>query len=207
MLNFEKNDKKMESPQKPNSNINKPLEDQDKSNKNLSNNPENKSTSQINNPFSSPLTKKNNHIDNINNEIVNNDNNIYSPYVKRIDISGNKIEIIKDTKESKHPQTSFTSYKKITKKFYSPSPNLIKSEKLSDRFIPLNKGINLMEKFNLTTKFEEVDENKTYNDINKEESDNKSLYEEMLKNNFLNEYNSTSLISKYKPIEHRKSVV
>ena len=199
MLNFEKNNKKIESPKKPNNNINKPLEDQDKSNKKLSNNPENKSTSQINNPFSSPLTKKNNHIDNINNEIVNNDNNIYSPYVKRIDISGNKIEIIKDTKESKHPQTSFTSYKKITKKFYSPSPNLIKSEKLSDRFIPLNKGINLMEKFNLTTKFEEVDENKTYNDINKEESDNKSLYEEMLKNNFLNEYNSTSLISKYKP--------
>ena len=199
MLNFDKNDKKMESPKKPNNNINIPSEDQDKSNKNLTNNPENKSTSQINNPFSSPLTKKNNHIDNINNEIVNNDNNIYSPYVKRIDISGNKIEIIKDIKESKHPQTSFTSYKKITKKFYSPSPNLIKSEKLSDRFIPLNKGINLMEKFNLTTKFEEVDENKTYNDINKEESDNKSLYEEMLKNNFLNEYNSTSLISKYKP--------
>ena len=199
MLNFDKNDKKMESPKKPNNNINIPSEDQDKSNKKLSNNPENKATSQINNPFSSPLTKKNNHIDNINNEIVNNDNNIYSPYVKRIDISGNKIEIIKDIKESKHPQTSFTSYKKITKKFYSPSPNLIKSEKLSDRFIPLNKGINLMEKFNLTTKFEEVDENKTYNDINKEESDNKSLYEEMLKNNFLNEYNSTSLISKYKP--------
>jgi len=199
MLNFEKNEEKMESPKKTNNNINIPLEDQDKSNKKLSNNPEKKSTSQINDPFSSPLTKKNNHIDNINNEIVNNDNNIYSPYVKRIDISGNKIEIIKDTKESKHPQnTSFTSYKKITKKFYSPSPNLIKSEKLSDRFIPLNKGINLMEKFNLTSKFDEVDENKTYNDINKEESDNKSLYEEMLKNNFLNEYNSSSLISKYK---------
>ena len=196
MLNFEKNEEKMESPKKTNNNINIPLEDQDKSKKNLSNNPEKKSTSQINDPFSSPLTKKNNHIDNINNEIVN---NIYSPYVKRIDISGNKIEIIKDPKESKHPQnTSFTSYKKITKKFYSPSPNLIKSEKLSDRFIPLNKGINLMEKFNLTAKFDEVDENKTYNDINKEESDNKSLYEEMLKNNFLNEYNSSSLISKYK---------
>jgi len=199
MLNFEKNDEKIESPKKTNSNINMPLEDQDKSSKKLSNDPENKSTSKINNPFSSPLTKKNNHIDNINNEIVNNDNNIYSPYVKRIDISGNKIEIIKDTKESRHPQsTSFTSYKKITKKFYSPSPNLIKSEKLSDRFIPLNKGINLMEKFNLTTKFEEADENKTYNDINKEDNDNKSLYEEMLKTNFLNEYNSTSLISKYK---------
>ena len=53
-----------------------------------------------------------------------------------------------------------------------------------------------MEKFNLTTKFEEVDENKTYNDINKEESDNKYIYDEMLKTNFLNEYNSSSLINK-----------
>ena len=199
MFTCEKNEEIMKSPKKTNSNINISLEEQDNSNKKLKNNPENKPASQINNPFSSPLTKKNNHIDNINNEIVNNDNNIYSPYVKRIDISGNKIEIIKDCKESKHPQnTSFTSYKKIIKKFYSPSPNLAKSEKLSDRFIPLNKGINLMEKFNLTTKFDEVDENKTYNDINKEESDNKSLYEEMLKTNFLNEYNSTSLISKLK---------
>ena len=53
-----------------------------------------------------------------------------------------------------------------------------------------------MEKFNLTTKFQEVDENRTYNDINKEESDNKDLYDEMLKTNFLNEYNSSSLINK-----------
>ena len=150
-----------------------------------------------NNSFSSPLTKK----FTINNESLNkagsandNKNNIYSPYVKRIDISGKKIEIIKDNNNAQN--NCFTSNKKITKKFYSPSPNLIKSEKLSDRFIPLNKGINLMEKFNLTTKFEEVDENKTYNDINKEESDNKYIYDEMLKTNFLNEYNSSSLINK-----------
>ena len=53
-----------------------------------------------------------------------------------------------------------------------------------------------MEKFNLTTKFQEVDENKTYNEINREENDNKDMYDEMLKTNFLNEYNSSSLINK-----------
>ncbi len=36
-------------------------------------------------------------------------------------------------------------------KFYTPSPNnFIKYRRLSDRFIPLNKGINLLEKFELT---------------------------------------------------------
>ena len=34
MLNFEKNEEKMESPKKTNNNINIPLEDQDKSKKN-----------------------------------------------------------------------------------------------------------------------------------------------------------------------------
>ena len=146
--------------------------------------------------FSSPLSKKifvNDHSGG-SKSYNDNKNNIYSPYVKRIDISGNKIDSDKDNNNIQN--TCFTSYKKITKKFYSPSPNLIKSEKLSDRFIPLNKGINLMEKFNLTTKFKEVDENKIYNDINREETDNKDLYNEMLKTNFLNEYNSSSLINK-----------
>ncbi len=55
-----------------------------------------------------------------------------------------------------------------------------------------------MEKFYLTTKFEEVDENKTYNDKIKEESDSKSLYEEILKNYILNEYKSDSIIIKDK---------
>ena len=192
MFNFDKNEEKTNSPQKTFNIFNNFREDNDKSKVNYSSPPLN------NNPFSSPLSKK---IPSSDNDIkskscndVDNNNNIYSPYVKRIDISGNKIEIVKDNNHAQN--TCFTSYKKITKKFYSPSPNLIKSEKLSDRFIPLNKGINLMEKFNLTTKFQEVDENKTYNDINREESDNKELYEEMLKTNFLNEYNSSSLLNK-----------
>jgi len=198
MFNSTKNDEKVNSPKKTFNIFNIFPEETDNSNKKSSPEPDTKPFPQINNPFSSPLSKKNNEIndnDSINKSGSGNDkNNIYSPYVKRIDISGNKIEIVKDNNYIQN--TSFTSYKKITKKFYSPSPNLIKSEKLSDRFIPLNKGINLMEKFNLTTKFQEVDENRTYNDINKEESDNKDLYDEMLKTNFLNEYNSSSLINK-----------
>ena len=91
---------------------------------------------------------------------------------------------------------SYTSYKKSSTNFYTPSPNVIKSEKLSDRFIPLNKGINLMEKFNLTAKFEESNENNISNDINQETNDNMDIYNEMLKTNFLNEYNSSSLMDK-----------
>ena len=174
MFDFEKNDEKANSPKKT---FNFLQEDKEKD-------------------FSSPLSKKIFVNDqSVGNKSYNdNKNNIYSPYVKRIDISGNKIDSGKDNNNIQN--TCFTSYKKITKKFYSPSPNLIKSEKLSDRFIPLNKGINLMEKFNLATKFKEVDENKIYNDINREETDNKDLYNEMLKTNFLNEYNSSSLINK-----------
>ena len=174
MFDFEKNDEKANSPKKT---FNFLQEDKEKD-------------------FSSPLSKKIFVNDqSVGNKSYNdNKNNIYSPYVKRIDISGNKIDSGKDNNNIQN--TCFTSYKKITKKFYSPSPNLIKSEKLSDRFIPLNKGINLMEKFNLTTKFKEVDENKIYNYINREETDNKDLYNEILKTNFLNEYNSSSLINK-----------
>ena len=174
MFDFEKNDEKANSPKKT---FNFLQEDKEKD-------------------FSSPLSKKIFVNDqSVGNKSYNdNKNNIYSPYVKRIDISGNKIDSGKDNNNIQN--TCFTSYKKITKKFYSPSPNLIKSEKLSDRFIPLNKGINLMEKFNLATKFKEVDENKIYNDINREETDNKDLYNEILKTNFLNEYNSSSLINK-----------
>ena len=156
---------------------------------------------QINNQFSSPLPKK---IQTQQNERIykssdknvnsNKDNNIYSPYVKRIDISGNKLEIIND--KNPNQNLSYTSYKKSRTNIYTPSPNLIKSEKLSDRFIPLDKGINLMEKFNLTTKFQESNENNIYNDINREENDNADIYNEMLKTNFLNEYNSSSLINK-----------
>ena len=197
MFDFEQSDDNINSPVKTSNIFNTYSDGQDNTKNNAIINQDNKTDLQINNSFSSPQPKKNNHSnEHKNGNEIDNENNIYSPYVKRIDISGNKIEITKDNNNTKN--TCLTSYKKTTKKFYTPSPSLVKSEKLSDRFIPLNKGINLMEKFNLTTKFEEADENRINNDINREEIDNKDLYDEMLKTNFLNEYNSSALINKKK---------
>ena len=132
---------------------------------------------------------------------VENDNDFYSPYVKRT--ISNVITNPGKTKYSKDVNIFLTTYKKnISKKFYSPSPNIIKSERLSDRFIPLNKGTNLMEKFNLTAKFDEADENmnpeKNNNDDNNDnDNDNRNtvLYNELLKLNALKE-NNNSLINK-----------
>ena len=131
------------------------------------------------------------------------DNDFYSPYVKRT-ISN----VIKDSIKSKFNNNAnnylTTSKKYFPKKLYTPSPNVIKSEKLSDRFIPLNKGTNLMEKFNLMTKFNEVDENYNPDDNNNEDSNNEcdndrrnmQLYNELLKLNVLKENESFSLINK-----------
>ena len=126
------------------------------------------------------------------------DNDLYSPYVKRA-ISN----VIKtQTKTNDITNNYLTAYKKNSnKKFYSPSPNIVKSEKLSDRFIPLNKGTNLMEKFNLTEKFDECDENNPFsnNDNNNLNEDNMNslIYNEILKQNVLKEdLNTTSFINK-----------
>jgi len=133
---------------------------------------------------------------------LENDNEYYSPYVKRT--ISNVIKTSDKSKFSNNINNFLTTYKKnISKKFYSPSPNIIKSEKLSDRFIPLNKGTNLMEKFNLTAKFDEVDENmnpeKNNNDDNNNDNDNDNrntvLYNELLKLNALKE-NNNSLLNK-----------
>lgn len=49
-------------------------------------------------------------------------------------------------------------------KFYTPSPNnYVKDRRLSDRFIPLNKGVNLIEKFELTKKTQINSESKKAN--------------------------------------------
>ena len=132
---------------------------------------------------------------------MENDNDFYSPYVKRT--ISNVIKHSITTKVNNNANNYLTTYKKnISKKFYSPSPNIIKSEKLSDRFIPLNKGTNLMEKFNLTVKFDEIDENvnpdKNDNEDNNNDNQNNRntiLYNELLKLNALKE-NDNSLINK-----------
>ena len=192
MFHDDKNDRSMNSPKKTFSfikdikyytNDNSPLPDLD-----------NKRTNE--DSFSSPLSKTNNTTNNKNNYNYKSDNKnyIYSPYVKRINISENKEEGNNKIEIKGHiPNIYLTSYKKFTKKIYSPSPNINKSEKLSDRFIPLNKGINLLDKFNLTTNFSQADENKnSCNGYINEDKDNNEMYDKMLKANFLNEYNTIS---------------
>ena len=171
----------------------------------ISNSLDNDYISSNNSLLFSPPSKKSQSKTNVTNSEHGNEekNSIYSPYVKRISICGKEIELIKGNMIQ---NTCLTSYKKNNiKKFYTVSPNQAKSEKLSDRFIPLNKGVNLMEKFNLTTKFKEMDENKLFNDINKEENDNKKIYDEILKTNFLNDTNFNSLINKINLKKSRKN--
>ena len=203
MFDKDKKDEKIESPKKYQNFLNIYPKDDENTNNMSSPKIDIKNEHQINNQFSSPSPKK---IQIHENESINksydrnisikNEVNIYSPYVKRIDISGNKMDLIKDNPTQTF---SYTSYKKVPKKFYTPSPNLIKSEKLSDRFIPLNKGINLMEKFNLTAKFNEDNENinPDKNDGEDNDTDNRNtfIYNELLKSNVLKENNNT-LINK-----------
>ena len=196
MFHNDKNDRIMNSPKKTfpfikdikyYTNDNSPLPDTD--NKRI-----------IEDSFSSPVSKTNNTTNNKSNFNYKSDNKnyIYSPYVKRINISENKEEGDNRIEAKGHiPNIYLTSYKKLSKKIYSPSPNINKSEKLSDRFIPLNKGINLLDKFNLTTKFIQADENKnSCNGCINEDKDNHEMYDKMLKANFLNEYNTLSFNSK-----------
>ena len=129
---------------------------------------------------------------------IENDNEFYSPYVKRT--ISNVIKLSTNSKLINNNLNYLSTSKKINpKKLYTPSPNIVKSEKLSDRFIPLNKGINLMEKFNLTAKFNEDNENinPDKNDGEDNDTDNRNtfIYNELLKSNVLKENNNT-LINK-----------
>ena len=130
--------------------------------------------------------------DNISTINTNKSDNIYSSYVKRRNTNSKNTDII--IKKFNINDQYKTSHKKSIKKLISP--NIMKSDALSDRFIPLNKGINLMEKFNLTTKFEEKDENKNINSPPKEGVNKKFIYEEYLKNNIFNIKNEDNLIDK-----------
>ena len=162
-----------------------------KSKINIAKNPK-KDFSKINDFLSSPKQEK---------EIsIENDNEFYSPYVKRT--ISNVIKLSTNSKFANNNLNYLTSSKKInSNKLYTPSPNIIKSEKLSDRFIPLNKGINLMEKFNLTAKFNEVNENTNpdnnegQDNMNEGDNRNNLIYNELLKSNVLKE-NNISLINK-----------
>jgi cell division cycle 20-like protein 1 (cofactor of APC complex) len=94
-------------------------------------------------------------------------------------------------------QNTLTDIKVQSNKIYSPSPKESKTEKLSDRFIPMNSRLNLMEKFNLAKKFSlEFDENTNNSNITTTEKNPNYIYNEILKQNVLNE-NSFSLNPEY----------
>jgi hypothetical protein len=89
-------------------------------------------------------------------------------------------------------------------KIYSPSPNNIKKERLSDRFIPINKRVNLLEKFELAKKWDANNdklnlEGQIDDDIPQSTRGhgNNSTYSHLLENNFFsndnNEYYSNNI--------------
>ena len=103
----------------------------------------------------------------------------YSPYIiKNGDYSNSVFKT----------QNTLTDIKVQSNKIYSPSPKESKTEKLSDRFIPMNSRLNLMEKFNLAKKFSlEFDENTNNSNITSTEKNQNFIYNEILKQNILNE--------------------
>ena len=112
----------------------------------------------------------------------------YSPYIIK---NGNY------SNSAFKSQNILTDIKSQKNKIYSPSPKESKTEKLSDRFIPMNSRLNLMEKFNLAKKFTlEFDENTNNSNINNNEKNQNFLYNEILKQNVLNE-NSYTLNPQY----------
>ena len=84
--------------------------------------------------------------------------------------------------------------RKSSTKVYTPSPNVSKGEKFSDRFIPLNKGLNLLEKFNLANAINEDDENLNSTNLDKDSIYYQKCvnYNEVLKRNVLMSENSAS---------------
>ena len=109
-----------------------------------------------------------------------NQKQVYSPFVVKNGSNSNY---------STRPFNFLTEKKKIVSnsKLYTPSPNTSKTDKLSDRFIPMNKGINLMEKFNLANRYDERDENCNNSNVDSNFNYSGVKYNEILKQNVLNE--------------------
>ena len=149
-------------------------------NKNTS--PKKQKTFQLNSPLSKLRNEKINLISKTPNS---NNTKEYSPYIIK---NGNY------SNSAFKSQNILTDIKVQSNKIYSPSPKESKTEKLSDRFIPMNSRLNLMEKFNLANKFPlEFDENTNNSNITTTEKNQNLIYNEILKQNVLNE-NSYSLI-------------
>lgn len=127
-----------------------------------------------------------------------NSNHKYSPFVikKSFNLKGSNYS----SASSKKMFTDSQNYK-----IYTPSPHVLK-ERLSDRFIPMNKGLNLLEKFELTKKWSKdlgSDSKTETNDQGSGQKGSGSTYSDLLENNFfgndtLNFATSKDFISKPK---------
>ena len=103
----------------------------------------------------------------------------YSPFV--IKKSSNLLGSNYSSASSKKMLTENLNYK-----IYTPSPHLLK-ERLSDRYIPVNKGLNLMEKFELTKKWSKEigsDSKPETVDSASGQKGNIDSYSNLLENNF-----------------------
>lgn len=115
----------------------------------------------------------------------NNEEKQYSPFV----IKSNCYPAMK----SKGSSLTDIKVRKLNNKFYSPSPNANKTDKLGDRFIPTNR-VNLMEKFNMANPFgDNIDENCNMTNIESSTMENNFKYIQMLGQNVLSENIPSSL--------------
>ena len=90
-------------------------------------------------------------------------------------------------------------------KIYTPSPSNNYKERLSDRFIPMNKGTNLLEKFELARRWSAreanttVDKDQKNNEADSLNTNMSNTYSHLLENNFFNkdpDYFTNDLTSK-----------
>jgi hypothetical protein len=117
----------------------------------------------------------------------------FSPFaVKR-----NSFNVNNFSNSNSQTKNCFDSNFNTGSKVYTPSPNVAK-EKLSDRFIPVNKGTNLLEKFELA---KQLDYAKNTNGEKGETSNEigSSNYSALLQNNFFgSDENTNSSGTKFK---------
>jgi hypothetical protein len=124
---------------------------------------------------------------------------------------------IQNSNSSSKTKTFFTEKMNTQYKMYTPSPNDVIKERLSDRFIPMNKGLNLLEKFEMTQKWEtannnnkrkNADDNNTIisnansTTTNDNSNTHSNIYSSLLENNFFGEndtrHGSKIIYIKYK---------
>lgn len=128
--------------------------------------------------------KKANQSQNFSNHQSIQNSNEYSPFVIK---QSNTYNLNK-------PFTDRKILPKSSTKLYTPSPNTSKAGKVSDRYIPLNKGINLMEKFNMTS-IKENDNDNQHNTTSQFSTlkEQEYTYKQLLKNNFMKENFNTPI--------------